>query len=150
MIGDIGADVGAARAAGARAVLVPTAGHPAARRSRRRRRSPRDLLAAVELALRRRPVSARTRGGRVLVARLDSDGRRAARRPGGPGGGRARDRVVLLVGPRGRPAAALLPGVDDVLVWRAPWIDPEPEPVDPAAVEALVAPAARAGVRPRR
>jgi ADP-heptose:LPS heptosyltransferase len=47
-------------------------------------------------------------------------------------------RVTFLCGPRGRQAAALLPGVDEVRCWRAPWIDPEPEPVDPAAVEALV------------
>ncbi|BCN44386.1 glycosyltransferase family 9 protein [Prescottella equi] len=35
-------------------------------------------------------------------------------------------RVTLLVGPRGSAAAALLPDVDEVLVWEAPWIDPEP------------------------
>jgi ADP-heptose:LPS heptosyltransferase len=49
------------------------------------------------------------------------------------------DRVTLLCGPRGRQAAALLPGVDEIVVWRAPWIDPEPEPVDPAEVGGLVA-----------
>jgi ADP-heptose:LPS heptosyltransferase len=32
----------------------------------------------------------------------------------------------------------MLPCVDELLVWRAPWIDPEPEPVDPADVAALV------------
>jgi ADP-heptose:LPS heptosyltransferase len=32
----------------------------------------------------------------------------------------------------------MLPGVDDVLVWRAPWIDPEPDPVDPADVRDVV------------
>jgi ADP-heptose:LPS heptosyltransferase len=32
-----------------------------------------------------------------------------------------------------------LPGVDDVLVHRAAWIDPDPEPVDPAAIDAFVA-----------
>src|SRR4051812_29709747 len=41
-------------------------------------------------------------------------------------------------GPRGRQAAALLPGVDEVVCWRAPWIDPEPEPVDEGDVDALV------------
>jgi ADP-heptose:LPS heptosyltransferase len=49
------------------------------------------------------------------------------------------DRVTLLCGPRGQAAATLLPGVDEVIVWRAPWIDPEPDPVDQADVEALVA-----------
>ncbi|NBH04805.1 glycosyltransferase family 9 protein, partial [Amycolatopsis sp. SID8362] len=36
---------------------------------------------------------------------------------------------TLLAGPHGRAAGELLPGVDEVLTWRAPWIDPEPPPV---------------------
>jgi ADP-heptose:LPS heptosyltransferase len=48
------------------------------------------------------------------------------------------DRVTLLCGPRGRAAAEMLPGADDVLAWEAPWIDPEPEPVDPDHLLALV------------
>jgi ADP-heptose:LPS heptosyltransferase len=47
--------------------------------------------------------------------------------------------VVLLCGPRGRAAAELLPGVDEIVEWPLPWIDPEPDPVDPATVAALVA-----------
>lgn len=39
------------------------------------------------------------------------------------------DRLTLLCGPRGRQAAALLPGVDEVRCRRAEWIDPEPGPV---------------------
>ena len=39
------------------------------------------------------------------------------------------EELVLLAGPNGAAAARLLPGVDDVLVWRCPWIDPEPPPV---------------------
>ncbi|MEV4582838.1 glycosyltransferase family 9 protein [Nonomuraea jabiensis] len=39
------------------------------------------------------------------------------------------DRVVFLAGPRGRAAAELLPGVDRVIEWRAPWIDADPPPV---------------------
>jgi ADP-heptose:LPS heptosyltransferase len=46
--------------------------------------------------------------------------------------------VTLLCGPRGRQAAELLPCVDDLVTWRAPWIDPEPEPVDRADVDAIV------------
>ena len=46
--------------------------------------------------------------------------------------------VDLLCGPQGRAAGALLPGVAEVLTWRAPWIDPAPEPVDPRHVQALV------------
>ncbi|WP_432925132.1 glycosyltransferase family 9 protein [Microbispora sp. CA-135349] len=37
--------------------------------------------------------------------------------------------VVMLAGPYGRAAAELLPGVDRVLEWRAPWIDPDPVPM---------------------
>ena len=47
------------------------------------------------------------------------------------------DRLTLLCGPRGEAAARLLPAVDDIVVWRAPWIDPEPDPVDPADIAAL-------------
>jgi ADP-heptose:LPS heptosyltransferase len=74
---------------------------------------------------------------RVLVARLDSDGDVLLAGPAVRAVA-ARAEVVLLAGPRGRHAAALLPGVELVVVWRAPWIDPEPEPVDPADVAGLV------------
>lgn len=37
--------------------------------------------------------------------------------------------LTLLCGPRGEAAARLLPGVDEVMVELAPWIDPEPPPV---------------------
>ncbi|WGL53008.1 glycosyltransferase family 9 protein [Nocardioides sp. BP30] len=47
------------------------------------------------------------------------------------------DDVTLLCGRRGRPVADLLPGVGRVLEWTAPWIDPEPEPVDPTSVADL-------------
>lgn len=47
------------------------------------------------------------------------------------------DRVTLLAGPQGAEAARLLPGVDEVLVWRCPWIDPRPEPLDRGEVLAL-------------
>jgi ADP-heptose:LPS heptosyltransferase len=47
-------------------------------------------------------------------------------------------RVTLLCGPRGEAAARLLPGIDELLVWRAPWIDPEPEPLDREATLGFV------------
>lgn len=37
--------------------------------------------------------------------------------------------LTLLCGPRGEAAARLLPAVDEVMVWRAPWIEHEPPPV---------------------
>ncbi len=48
-------------------------------------------------------------------------------------------RVSVLAGPHGSAAARLLPGVDVVLEWRCPWIDPSPAPVDPADVREVVA-----------
>jgi ADP-heptose:LPS heptosyltransferase len=46
--------------------------------------------------------------------------------------------VTFLAGPQGTGAAALLPGVNRVLEWRAPWIDPEPGEFDPGQVRSLV------------
>jgi len=74
----------------------------------------------------------------VLAVRLDNDGDVLLAGPAIRALAAGCDRVTLLCGPRGRQAAALLPGVDEVVVWRAPWIDPEPEPVDRAEIEALV------------
>ncbi|MBQ1016146.1 haloacid dehalogenase, partial [Micromonospora sp. M51] len=48
-------------------------------------------------------------------------------------------RVVLLCGPRGRAAANLLPGVDEIIEHPLPWIDPTPGPVDPQAIRDLTA-----------
>lgn len=48
------------------------------------------------------------------------------------------DSLSLLAGPNGAAAGALLPGIDEVLTWRCPWIDPAPDPVDPDDVEGLV------------
>ncbi|MGX6448632.1 glycosyltransferase family 9 protein [Patulibacter sp. S7RM1-6] len=74
----------------------------------------------------------------TLLTRLDSLGDvlltgpavRAAARSGGP--------VTLVVGPRGVPAARMLPGVDEVVVFPTPWIDATPGPVDRGALDALV------------
>jgi ADP-heptose:LPS heptosyltransferase len=75
---------------------------------------------------------------RVLAVRLDNDGDVLLAGPAIRALAAGAENVTLLCGPRGRQAAALLPGVDEVLVWRAPWIDPEPQPVDRGAVEALI------------
>jgi len=84
--------------------------------------------------------------GHVLAVRLDNDGDVLLAGPAVRALAAAHDRVTVLCGPRGRNAAALLPGVDEVLVWRAPWIDPEPAPVDPADVLGLVADLAGRGI----
>jgi ADP-heptose:LPS heptosyltransferase len=65
----------------------------------------------------------------VLVVRLDSAGDMLLAGPAVRAVAAGSRRVVLLAGPRGRPAARLLPGVDTILTWHCPWVDPEPEPV---------------------
>jgi ADP-heptose:LPS heptosyltransferase len=76
---------------------------------------------------------------RVLVARLDNAGdilltgpavRAVASRPGVD--------VVFLCRPSSREAATLLPGVDRVRTFEAPWVPTEASPVDPVAVADLV------------
>jgi ADP-heptose:LPS heptosyltransferase len=74
----------------------------------------------------------------VLVCRLDSEGDVLLAGPAVRAVAAGARRVTFVCGPRGRAAAELLPGVDQVLEFRAPWIDPEPEQVDPAALHALV------------
>ncbi|MEV6836538.1 glycosyltransferase family 9 protein [Streptomyces sp. NPDC051133] len=73
-----------------------------------------------------------------LVVRLDSFGDVLL---AGPAVRAVADRsahVTLLCGPRGADAARLLPGVDDVLVWEAPWEGFDPPDVDRAGIEALL------------
>jgi len=70
----------------------------------------------------------------VLVSRLDSDGDVLLTGPAIRAVAARAERVTLLCGPRGRAAAELLPGVDELLQFNAPWIDPEPAPVDREAV----------------
>ncbi|WP_245713019.1 HAD-IIIA family hydrolase [Micromonospora nigra] len=156
VVGDIGRDMTAALAAGASGVLVPTpvtrateiaaAPHVAA-----------DLPAAVTQILRRQAAvdpathlpAARPpgdgRGGAsrgvpgrtVLVVRSDSAGDVLVTGPGIRAVAAGAGRVVLLCGPRGRAAAELLPDVDEIITHRLPWIDPAPDPVDPAEMGAL-------------
>ncbi|MDP9399816.1 MAG: glycosyltransferase family 9 protein [Actinomycetota bacterium] len=82
----------------------------------------------------------------VLVARMDSDGDVLLAGPAVRAVAASGARVTLLCGPRGRAAAELLPGVDDVLCHHCPWIDAHPEPVTREATEALVADVAARGV----
>ena len=75
---------------------------------------------------------------RRLVARLDNMGDvlltgpavRAVAAGGGP--------VTYLAGPSGAEAASLLPGVEEVLVFDAPWVSFDAPEVDPAALAKLV------------
>jgi ADP-heptose:LPS heptosyltransferase len=74
----------------------------------------------------------------VLVVRLDNDGDVLLTGPAIRAIARAVDRVSLLCGPRGAAAAELLPGVDQVVRYRAPWIDPDPETLDRVTLFQLV------------
>lgn len=76
--------------------------------------------------------------GTVLVARLDNMGDVLLAGPAVRAVAAHAAEVVLLAGPHGRAAAELLPGVDRVIEWCAPWIDPDPDPVTPAHVELLI------------
>jgi ADP-heptose:LPS heptosyltransferase len=74
----------------------------------------------------------------VLVTRLDSAGDVLLAGPAIRAVAHRADRVILVHGPRGAAAAALLPCVDELIEFQAPWIDPQPDPVDTAAVDAFV------------
>lgn len=78
-------------------------------------------------------------GSRVLVARLDSVGDVLVCGPAVRAVAAGANHVALLAGPQGAAAARLLPGVDEVLVWRCPWIDPDPPSVVEADLDQLVA-----------
>jgi ADP-heptose:LPS heptosyltransferase len=82
----------------------------------------------------------------VLAVRLDNEGDVLLAGPAIRALAATADRLTLLCGPSGRHAAALLPGVDEVIVWRAAWIDASPEPVARDDVEALVDRIAAAGI----
>ncbi|MFJ4481063.1 glycosyltransferase family 9 protein [Streptomyces longwoodensis] len=76
---------------------------------------------------------------RALVTRLDSFGDVLLAGPAIRAVAARADHVTLLCGPLGAPAAHLLPGVDEVLVWEAPWAGLAPPPVRRADVEELIA-----------
>ncbi|PWR13361.1 haloacid dehalogenase, partial [Micromonospora acroterricola] len=109
-----------------------------------------DLPTAVDEILRRaravRPAVPRVgRAGTVLVVRSDSIGDVLVTGPGIRAVAAGAQRVVLLCGPRGRAAAELLPGVDELIEWPLPWIDGSPAPVDPADMRALTGRLAQVG-----
>jgi ADP-heptose:LPS heptosyltransferase len=82
---------------------------------------------------------------RVLVSRLDSMGDVLLTGPAVRAVA-ARADVVYLTSPRGEAAAALLPGVSEVIVHEAPWIAADPPPVRDTGLDRLVARLAAARV----
>lgn len=75
---------------------------------------------------------------RALVTRLDSFGDMLLAGPAIRAVAARADHVTVLCGPAGAPAARMLPGVDDILVWDAPWVGFTPPPVGRGEVELLV------------
>jgi ADP-heptose:LPS heptosyltransferase len=76
--------------------------------------------------------------GRVLVARLDDAGDVLLAGPAVRAVRADAREVVMLAGPNGSAAAKLLPGVDRVIEWRAPWIDHHAPPVEVDSVTELL------------
>ena len=74
----------------------------------------------------------------VLVARQDSMGDVLLAGPAVRAVAAGAGWVTLLCGPRGRAAAGLLPGVDEVVVAHAGWIDAEPRRVTRRGVDSVV------------
>ncbi|MFF0878609.1 HAD-IIIA family hydrolase [Micromonospora aurantiaca (nom. illeg.)] len=142
VIGDIGADTAAAAAAGAAAIMVPTPATRAAEVAAAPTVAA-DLPDAVGIVLARMRLTAapqparRSRRDTVLVVRSDAAGDVLVTGPGIRAVAAGAQRVVLLCGPRGRAAAELLPGVDEIIEAPLPWIDAPAPPVDPGAVRAL-------------
>lgn len=82
-------------------------------------------------------MSAPRAAGRALVVRLDSFGDVLLAGPAVRAVAARAGHVTFLCGSRGEPAARLLPGVDDVLVWDAPWGGFEPPDVNRAELDRL-------------
>ncbi|MCJ1714882.1 glycosyltransferase family 9 protein [Curtobacterium sp. VKM Ac-2922] len=75
------------------------------------------------------------RGPRVLVARLDSFGDVLVAGPAVRAVAATASHVTMLCGPQGAPAAHLLPGIDRVRVWAAPWVTETARPLDDTVLD---------------
>lgn len=73
-----------------------------------------------------------------LVVRLDSAGDVLLAGPAVRAVAHGSASTTLLCGPRGEAAGRLLPGVDRIVVYDAPWVSLAPSPLRPAAVYDLV------------
>lgn len=75
---------------------------------------------------------------RALVARLDSAGDVLITGPAVRAVAAHHDSVAFLAGPRGRASAELLPGVDEIVEWQAPWVDFDSPELTAGHVDSLV------------
>lgn len=78
------------------------------------------------------------RRGRVLAVRLDGLGDVLLTGPALRALAAGSMHLTLLAGPAGAAVANLLPGVNDVLVYKAPWVGPDPKPLDDGALRFLM------------
>ncbi|MDF3287790.1 glycosyltransferase family 9 protein [Streptomyces silvisoli] len=75
---------------------------------------------------------------RTLVLRLDNLGDVLLAGPAVRAVAAGSSGVTMLCGPQGATAARLLPGVDEVLVWEAPWVGYNPPELCPDRVRELL------------
>ncbi|MEJ7706787.1 MAG: hypothetical protein WKF82_05530 [Nocardioidaceae bacterium] len=75
---------------------------------------------------------------RVLAVRLDNAGDVLLAGPAIRAMAASDAEVTLLAGPRGESAGRMLPGVDEVMIWRCPWIDPHPVAIDSDAMTGVI------------
>jgi ADP-heptose:LPS heptosyltransferase len=75
---------------------------------------------------------------RRLVARLDNIGDVVLAGPAVRALANGADHVMFLAGPAGAETARLLPGVDQVVEFDAPWVPLDPRPFVPEAASGLV------------
>jgi hypothetical protein len=80
---------------------------------------------------------------RVLAVRLDNAGDVLVTGPALRALAAHSRELVLLAGPNGAAAGRLIPGVDEVITWRSPWIVPGAAPEDMAEVDGLAKAAGR-------
>lgn len=73
---------------------------------------------------------------RVLIVRLDGAGDVLLAGPAVRAVARTSE-VAMLTGPAGEPAARLLPGVQQVISWRCPWVVYDPPRVDVADLDEI-------------
>jgi ADP-heptose:LPS heptosyltransferase len=78
------------------------------------------------------------RRGHVVIARLDSLGDLLLSGPAVRAVAGSAAKVTMLVGRGRQPDALLLPGVDEVIEFAAPWVVLEPEPVRPEQMAAVI------------
>lgn len=84
--------------------------------------------------------------GHALVVRLDSMGDMLAAGPAIRAVAAGANRLTVLCGPLGLPAAELLPGVDATVVWECPWIMNPPPELSREGVDELIGRIAHLGI----